>query len=44
MDKIEFNAWLDTCPTHHWEITYGDDDGVVVNFQIVPTENEEKES
>jgi hypothetical protein len=43
MDEIEFNAWLDTCPTHHWEITYSEPNGITVNFQITSNENEKKE-
>ena len=45
MDKKEFFEWLETCPTHKWEVNdeFGDGFGagyIVVSF---PTEEEDEE-
>tara|TARA_R100001369_G_scaffold46689_2_gene73029 strand:+ start:1241 stop:1372 length:132 start_codon:yes stop_codon:yes gene_type:complete len=43
MDRKEFFEWLETCPTHKWDITFesslGEDGHVVVTF---PIEEEEE--
>jgi len=40
MTREEFFEWLDTCPTHKWEITHEEYGHVVVSF---PNEEEEEE-
>ncbi len=40
MDRKEFFEWLETCPTHKWEITHEEYGHVVVSF---PTDEEEDE-
>ncbi len=32
MTREEFFEWLETCPTHKWEITHDDDNHIVVSF------------
>jgi len=34
MNREEFYEWLDTCPTHKWEITYDDSEFISVSFPI----------
>ena len=34
MDRKEFFEWLETCPTHKWELSAEENDFVVVNFPI----------
>ena len=38
MTRQEFYEWLNTCPTHKWEITTDEYGFVVISF---PTEEEE---
>jgi hypothetical protein len=33
MSREEFLKWLDTCPSHKYEIIYDDDNGISVNFR-----------
>jgi hypothetical protein len=40
MSREEFFEWLDTCPTHKWEITHEEYGHVVVSF---PNDEEDKE-
>jgi hypothetical protein len=40
MTREEFYGWLNTCPTHKWEVTADEDEFVVVSF---PTTEEEEE-
>ena len=40
MDRKEFFEWLDTCPTHKWDIAADEQGFVVVSF---PNEEEEEE-
>ena len=37
MTRHEFYEWLDTCPTHKWEITYDDSEFISVSFPIEET-------
>ena len=42
MNRKEFFEWLETCPTHKWNIAADENDHVVITF---PTdENDEEES
>jgi hypothetical protein len=39
MTREEFYEWLNTCPTHKWEITADEINFVAISF---PTEEEEE--
>ena len=41
MFKEDLLKWLDTCPSHKYEIAYEDHNGVSVNFSIEKEEEEE---
>ena len=41
MTKEEFLEWLDTCPSHKYEIHYEDENGISVIFRII--EDNERE-
>jgi len=34
MNEKEFFEWLETCPTHKWEVNYSDEDGCTVIFKL----------
>jgi len=34
MDRKEFFEWLNTCPTHKWNITFDDHAFVTVGFSV----------
>ena len=34
MNSKKFVEWLETCPTHKWEVTAYEEDFVVVSFPI----------
>ena len=44
MNREEFYEWLDTCPTHKWEITYDDFEFVSVSFPTEETEEGEDDA
>ena len=35
-NRGKFFEWLNTCPTHKFEVVYDDYDGVYVNFDVYP--------
>jgi|10_taG_2_1085330.scaffolds.fasta_scaffold325401_2 hypothetical protein len=39
MSKEELLKWLDTCPSHKYDIAYEDENGVSVNFSIEEEED-----
>ena len=39
MEEKEFYAWLETCPTHEWEINHSQEDGCMVIFRWIPEED-----
>jgi hypothetical protein len=41
MTREEFYEWLNTCPTHNWELTADEYGFVAVSF---PTQEDEEES
>jgi hypothetical protein len=45
MDKKEFFEWLETCPTHKWEVNDEFEDGFGAGYIVVsfPTEEEDEE-
>jgi len=43
MNRKEFFEWLETCPTHKWEITADEYGYVVVSFPNNEEEEEEEE-
>ena len=42
MNREEFFEWLETCPTHKWDITFDEDGHVVVSFPTYEDEDEEE--
>lgn len=44
MTRHEFYEWLDTCPTHKWEITYDDSEFISVSFPIEETKEGEDDA
>jgi len=42
MDRKEFFEWLNTCPTHKYEVQHDEDEYVCISFRV-PDEEEEKE-
>jgi len=43
MTSEEFYSWLDTCPTHKWEIIHYDRGYVQVMFPIISDDEEEED-
>jgi len=43
MSKAEFYKWLETCPTHKFEVGYEADDAISVDFRICEDEEESEE-
>ena len=41
MTQQEFFEWLDTCPTHKWDITMDEDGFITVSFRYVEEEEDE---
>ena len=41
MTREEFFQWLNTCPTHKWEIVHDDSDFIRVVFPVEEDEDEE---
>ena len=41
MDRKEFFEWLETCPTHKYEIQFDDDGYIHVGFKVYDEEEEE---
>ena len=35
MTREEFFEWLETCPTHKWEVTHEEYNHVVVSFKAI---------
>ena len=40
MNREEFFEWLDSCPTHKWEVTGEEHEFVTVSFRVQEEENE----
>ena len=41
MTREELFEWLEECPTHHWDITYDEYEGVSINFRVEEEEEDE---
>ncbi len=44
MTRAEFFEWLDTCPTHKWEVTHEEYGHVVISFPNEEEEDEEEDA
>ena len=44
MTREEFYLWLNTCPTHRWELTHSDTDSIRIMFPITSNDEEEDET
>jgi len=42
MERDEFFKWLETCPTHKWEVTYDSTDYISVSFPVSDVEEEDE--
>jgi len=42
MERDEFFEWLETCPTHKWEVTYDSTDYISVSFPVSEVEEEDE--
>tara|TARA_B110000196_G_C20579410_1_gene401262 strand:- start:211 stop:333 length:123 start_codon:yes stop_codon:yes gene_type:complete len=40
MDRKEFFEWLETCPTHKWELIFDERDFVAVSFPVQEEESD----
>jgi hypothetical protein len=38
MNEKEFFEWLETCPTHKWEVNHAEEGGCMVIFRWCPDE------
>lgn len=41
MTRDEFFEWVETCPTHKWEVVHDDDGHVWIAFHGVPEHDED---
>jgi len=41
MTRSEFNEWMQSCPTHKWDVTHDTDDFVSVSFPLEDDEPDE---